>query len=120
MTHWVFHRFIDSSQETVFSGAKGVETASESLESEVNDAVMNEFLSRCILDYAGFAGEIGIQVDMLRELRFKWACEKLEDSEFYESLARMHKDAMEREVESKIHEASGNNTKGEDSDQVVS
>ncbi|KAD5960216.1 hypothetical protein E3N88_11688 [Mikania micrantha] len=211
MAHWVFHRFIHSGQETLFSGAKGVETASDSLESEDDDAVMNEFLSRFVWIMRGklsevytdahrkeidamlqiivakvvsemeedflehfidsesasmsqdfsedlwatvrevssvvledmkkakkkekmkgflqseevkemtrFAGEIGIRGDMLRELRFKWAREKLEDSEFYESLARMRKDSMEPDVESKIREASGNNTEGEDNDQVVS
>ncbi|KAM5573221.1 pentatricopeptide repeat-containing protein [Rosa sericea] len=33
-----------------------------------------------------FAGEVGIRGDMLRELRFKWAREKMEETEFYESL----------------------------------
>lgn len=33
-----------------------------------------------------FAGEIGIRGDMLRELRFKWAREKMEESEFYQNL----------------------------------
>ncbi|KAL8211548.1 hypothetical protein R6Q57_005985 [Mikania cordata] len=211
MAHWVFHRHIHSGQETFFSGAKGVETASDSLESEDDDAVMNEFLSRFVWIMRGklsevytdahrkeidamlqiivakvvsemeedrlehfidsesasmsqdfsedlwatvrevssvvledmkkakkkekmkgflqseevkemtrFAGEIGIRGDMLRELRFKWAREKLEDSEFYESLARIRKDSMEPDVESKIREASRNNTEGEDNDQVVS
>ncbi|KAK1435422.1 hypothetical protein QVD17_01185 [Tagetes erecta] len=71
-----------------------------------------------------FAGEIGIRGDMLRELRFKWAREKLEDSDFYESLERMRKDAMEPEVEAQSHEASESKTEGEynddDGDQVIS
>ncbi|GAA0141091.1 hypothetical protein LIER_02315 [Lithospermum erythrorhizon] len=36
-----------------------------------------------------FAGEIGIRGDMLRELRFKWAREEMEESELYEDLERM-------------------------------
>ncbi|KAA8537613.1 hypothetical protein F0562_027221 [Nyssa sinensis] len=39
-----------------------------------------------------FAGEVGIRGDMLRELRFKWAREKLEESEFYGSLERIRED----------------------------
>ncbi|KAI3825586.1 hypothetical protein L1987_07077 [Smallanthus sonchifolius] len=201
MTDSVFRRFIHSSQETVFSGAKGVETVSLESEDDDDDAVMNEFLSRFVWIMRGkltevytdadkkeidamlhvivgkvvsemeedrlehfidsgsqefsedlwttvrevssvvledmkkakkkekmrsflqseevkemtrFAGEIGIRGDMLRELRFKWAREKLEDSEFYESLDRMRKDPMELEVESQSH---GND---EDDDQEVS
>ncbi|KAI3717695.1 hypothetical protein L1987_69472 [Smallanthus sonchifolius] len=203
MADSIFRRFIHSSQETVFSGAKGVETVS--LESEDDDdAVINEFLSRFVWIMRGkltevyteadkkeidamlhvivgkvvsemeedrleqfidsgsqdfsedlwttvrevssvvledmkkakkkekmrsflqseevkemtrFAGEIGIRGDMLRELRFKWAREKLEDSDFYESLERMRKEAMEPEVESQSH---GNDEDEDDDDQVVS
>lgn len=46
-----------------------------------------------------FAGEIGVRGEMLRELRFKWAREKLEESEFYERLERLH------EEEAKAQEA---------------
>ncbi|KAL0856738.1 hypothetical protein Bca101_061892 [Brassica carinata] len=38
---------------------------------------------------------------MLRELRFKWAREKMEDSEFYESLEQM------RDLDSSIRESEG-------------
>nr|XP_043606134.1 pentatricopeptide repeat-containing protein At5g46580, chloroplastic [Erigeron canadensis] len=51
-----------------------------------------------------FAGEIGIRGDLLRELRFKWAREKMEDSEFYESLERMRQESKELEVEEDTHE----------------
>lgn len=207
----VFYRFIHSSQETVSSGAKGVETLSVGAEAEDDDAVMNEFLSRFVWimrgkltevykdahkkeidamlqiivekvvsemeagrmdhfidsaaasvsedfsedlwktvwevsqvvlddmkkakkkekmksflqseevkDMTRFAGEIGIRGDLLRELRFKWAREKLEDSEFYESLELMRQEAKEPEEETQIHEVCENNVEGEDDDQVVS
>ncbi|MED6148245.1 hypothetical protein PIB30_051322 [Stylosanthes scabra] len=40
-----------------------------------------------------FAGEVGIRGDLLREMRFKWAREKMEEHEFYEGLERMRKEA---------------------------
>ncbi|MFS7962815.1 putative tetratricopeptide-like helical domain superfamily [Helianthus anomalus] len=83
---------------------------------------MKSFLqSEEVKEMTRFAGEIGIRGDMLRELRFKWAREKLEDSEFYESLERMRKDAMEPEpeVEYQSHERS-DHAGGEGDDQVVS
>ncbi|ESW32741.1 hypothetical protein PHAVU_001G013700 [Phaseolus vulgaris] len=48
-----------------------------------------------------FAGEVGIRGDLLRELRFKWAREKMEEREFYEGLERIKKEAQnekERDV----------------------
>ncbi|XP_076954745.1 uncharacterized protein LOC143629326 [Bidens hawaiensis] len=84
---------------------------------------MKGFLqSEEVKEMTRFAGEIGIRGDMLRELRFKWAREKLEDSEFYESLARMRKDAVEPEVESRTGEGfdGDNKTEGEDDDGIVS
>ncbi|KAI7745671.1 hypothetical protein M8C21_009982 [Ambrosia artemisiifolia] len=74
---------------------------------------MKGFLqSEEVKEMTRFAGEIGIRGDMLRELRFKWAREKLEDSEFYESLELMRKDAMEPEqqVDYQSGEGSGNHT----------
>ncbi|RDY04895.1 Pentatricopeptide repeat-containing protein, partial [Mucuna pruriens] len=41
-----------------------------------------------------FAGEVGIRGDLLRELRFKWAREKMEEHEFYEGLERIRKEAQ--------------------------
>jgi len=46
-----------------------------------------------------FAGEVGIRGDLLRELRFKWAREKMEEHEFYEGLERMRKEAQNEEKE---------------------
>ncbi|WVY91806.1 hypothetical protein V8G54_037320 [Vigna mungo] len=47
-----------------------------------------------------FAGEVGIRGDLLRELRFKWAREKMEEHEFYEGLEKMRKEAQNEEKES--------------------
>lgn len=47
-----------------------------------------------------FAGEIGIRGDLLRELRFKWASEKMEESEFYASLERLRQEEQAHETES--------------------
>lgn len=41
-----------------------------------------------------FAGEVGIRGDLLRELRFKWAREKMEEHEFYEDLEKMKKETQ--------------------------
>ncbi|GFS41501.1 pentatricopeptide (PPR) repeat-containing protein [Actinidia rufa] len=39
-----------------------------------------------------FTGEVGIRGEMLREMRFKWAREKMEESEFYQSLERFREE----------------------------
>lgn len=46
-----------------------------------------------------FAGDIGIRGGMLREFRFKWAREKLEEVEFYRSLERIRENATKEEEE---------------------
>lgn len=56
-----------------------------------------------------FAGEIGVRGEMLRELRFKWAREKLEESEFYENLERLRQE----EVRAQEAEESGIVREGE-------
>lgn len=61
-----------------------------------------------VKEMSRFAGEIGIRGDMLRELRFKWAREEMEESEFYESLEQLRKEvnAQEKgeEAEGKVAE----------------
>ncbi|PKI45143.1 hypothetical protein CRG98_034447, partial [Punica granatum] len=52
-----------------------------------------------VKDMCRFAGEVGIRGDMLRELRFKWASEKMEESDFYERLEVMRENAEAREEE---------------------
>lgn len=46
-----------------------------------------------------FAGEIGIRGDMLREFRFKWAHEKMEESDFYKKLEMIRENAEAAEDE---------------------
>nr|GEX68135.1 protein nuclear fusion defective 5, mitochondrial [Tanacetum cinerariifolium] len=78
---------------------------------------MKKFLqSDNVKEMARFAGEIWIRGDLLRECRFKWAREELEDSEFYESLERMRRESKEPEVKTQDFES---NVEGEDDDQVV-
>ncbi|THU58568.1 hypothetical protein C4D60_Mb03t15720 [Musa balbisiana] len=54
-----------------------------------------------------FAGDIGIQGPMLRELRFKWAREKLEDVEFYRKLDQMREQAQNQERQKVLSLSSG-------------
>lgn len=42
-----------------------------------------------VMEMCRFAGEIGIRGDLLRELRFTWARDKMEEAEFNESLEQM-------------------------------
>ncbi|KAF7829661.1 protein NUCLEAR FUSION DEFECTIVE 5, mitochondrial [Senna tora] len=56
---------------------------------------MKGFLqSEEVKELCRFAGEIGVRGDLLRELRFKWARDKMEEHEFYESLERLRKEAQ--------------------------
>ena len=65
-----------------------------------NKEKMKTFLqSEEVKEMSRFAGEIGIRGDMLRELRFKWAREKMEESEFYENLERLREEAQAEEGE---------------------
>ncbi|KAL5558030.1 hypothetical protein UlMin_034241 [Ulmus minor] len=67
---------------------------------------MKKFLhSEKVKEICRFAGEIGIKGDMFRELMFKWAREKMEESEFYEGLESLRE---EERAENKGKEAEGN------------
>ncbi|CAK7346354.1 unnamed protein product [Dovyalis caffra] len=61
----------------------------EDMEKERKKEKMKGFL-QCeeVQEMCRFAGEIGIRGDLLREFRFKWAREKMEESDFYEGLKR--------------------------------
>lgn len=74
---------------------------------------MKTFLqSEEIKEMCKFAGEAGIRGDLLRELRFKWAREKLEETEFYQSLERLIEDeAKESET---VSEGAAINENGSD------
>lgn len=59
-----------------------------------------------VMEMCRFAGEIGIRGDLLRELRFKWARETMEDAEFYESLEQL------RDLDNSISESEAENAEG--------
>ncbi|GER35563.1 pentatricopeptide repeat-containing protein [Striga asiatica] len=62
----------------------------QDMEKEKKKEKMKSFLqSEEVKEMYRFAGEVGIRGDMLRELRFKWAREKMEESEFYQSLEHL-------------------------------
>ncbi|KAG7592288.1 Pentatricopeptide repeat [Arabidopsis thaliana x Arabidopsis arenosa] len=62
-------------------------TVLKDMEKERKKEKMKQYVqSPEVMEMCRFAGEIGIRGDLLRELRFKWAREKMEDAEFYESL----------------------------------
>ncbi|EPS61939.1 hypothetical protein M569_12852, partial [Genlisea aurea] len=68
----------------------------QDIEKEKKKEKMKTFLhSEDVKKMYRFAGEVGIRGDMLRELRFKWAREKMEETEFYDSLERIRKEASE-------------------------
>ncbi|KAI3888190.1 hypothetical protein MKX03_020588 [Papaver bracteatum] len=58
----------------------------EDMQNEKKKEEMKRFL-QCeeVRDMTRFASEIGVRGDMLREVRFKWAKEKMEESEFYQN-----------------------------------
>ncbi|KAI9115942.1 hypothetical protein K1719_012872 [Acacia pycnantha] len=59
---------------------------------------MKGFLqSEEVKEMCRFAGEIGVRGSLLRELRFKWAREKMEEHEFYEGLERLRKESQAEE-----------------------
>ncbi|XP_052201474.1 uncharacterized protein LOC127807561 isoform X2 [Diospyros lotus] len=61
---------------------------------------MKGFLqSEEVKEMCRFAGEVGIRGEMLRELRFKWAREKMEESEFYQSLEHLCKEEAQDQKE---------------------
>ncbi|KAM7517194.1 hypothetical protein LguiA_006777 [Lonicera macranthoides] len=74
---------------------------------------MKTFLqSEEVKEMCKFAGEAGVRGDLLRELRFKWAREKLEETEFYQSLERLKEDeAKESET---VSEGAAVNENGSD------
>ncbi|KAJ0962879.1 hypothetical protein J5N97_028001 [Dioscorea zingiberensis] len=51
-----------------------------------------------------FAGDVGVRGDFLRELRFKWAREKLDEVEFYRELDRIREQAKKEEENEGVEE----------------
>ncbi|KAJ6681159.1 hypothetical protein OIU74_019603 [Salix koriyanagi] len=68
------------------------------MEKEKKKEKMKGFL-QCeeVQELCRFAAEIGIRGDMMREFRFKWAREKMEESDFYESLKRLREEVKAQE-----------------------
>ncbi|KAK8683765.1 hypothetical protein V6N13_039815 [Hibiscus sabdariffa] len=61
----------------------------EDMEKVKKKEKMKQFLqSEEVKEMCRFAGESGVRGDLLRGLRFKWAKEKMEENDFYESLER--------------------------------
>lgn len=89
----------------------------DDMKKEMQKEKMKGFLqSEEVKEMCRFAGEIGICGDMLRELRFKWAREKMEENEFYYSLERMKKEAQAQEKE---EEAGGKQAETMDNEAFV-
>ncbi|KAL9172636.1 hypothetical protein ABFS82_03G060400 [Erythranthe guttata] len=75
----------------------------QDMEKEKKKEKMKGFLqSEEVKEMYRFAGQVGIRGDMLRELRFKWAREKMEESEFYESLESFQKGESQEESREEI------------------
>ncbi|KAL2249744.1 pentatricopeptide repeat-containing protein At5g39710 [Sesamum indicum] len=76
----------------------------QDMEKEKKKEKMKIFLqSEEVKEMYRFAGEVGIRGDMLRELRFKWARQKMEESEFHESLERLRKEEAQTESPGQEH-----------------
>lgn len=68
----------------------------QDMEKEKKKERMKSFLqSEEVKQMYRFAGKVGIRGELLRELRFKWAREKMEQSDFYDSLERLYKESDE-------------------------
>lgn len=68
------------------------------MEKEKKKEKMKSFLqAEEVKEMYRFAGEVGIRGDMLRELRFKWAREKMEENEFYQHLESLCKEEARKE-----------------------
>ncbi|KAI3423046.1 uncharacterized protein J3R85_011338 [Psidium guajava] len=72
----------------------------EDMEKERKKEKMKGFMQdEEVKEMCRFAAEVGIRGDMLRELRFKWAQEKMEQREFYRSLELLREEALKEEKE---------------------
>lgn len=61
------------------------------------DKMKNFLQAEQVKEMCRFAGEVGIRGDMLREYRFKWAREKMEESEFYHRLERFKEEEQQQQ-----------------------
>ncbi|KAK9714405.1 hypothetical protein RND81_06G091700 [Saponaria officinalis] len=73
-------------------------TVFHEMEREKTKEKLNRYLqSEEVKTMARFASEIGVRGDMLREMRFKWAKEVMEDAEFYAELKQLKESAADIE-----------------------
>ncbi|KAK3424815.1 hypothetical protein EUGRSUZ_F01577 [Eucalyptus grandis] len=72
----------------------------EDMEKERKKEKMKGFMQdEEVKEMCRFAAEVGIRGDMLREMRFKWAQEKMEEREFYRSLEHLREEALKEDKE---------------------
>ncbi|CAL8161816.1 unnamed protein product [Prunus armeniaca] len=92
------------------------------MKKEVKKEKMKGFLQEEeVKEMCRFAGEVGIRGDMLRELRFKWAREKMEETEFYQSLERLREEDRKSQEEGEAAEGmQAETTVEEEKSKVVS
>ncbi|MCD7455845.1 hypothetical protein HAX54_029769 [Datura stramonium] len=70
----------------------------EDMEKAKRKEKMKNFLqAEEVKEMCRFAGEVGIRGEMLREYSFKWEREKMEESEFYQSLERFKEEEEKTE-----------------------
>ncbi|KAJ4826044.1 hypothetical protein Tsubulata_029789 [Turnera subulata] len=70
------------------------------MENERKKEKMKRFLQHeDVAEMCRFAGEIGISGDLLRELRFKWARDKMEETDYRESLDSLREEVKAFEKE---------------------
>ncbi|KAM1255672.1 hypothetical protein PS1_030032 [Malus domestica] len=87
----------------------------EDMRREAKKEKMKGFLQEEeVKEMCRFAGEVGIRGDMLRELRFKWAQEKMEEAEFYQSLERLREEDKKAEEAGEEVEGMQGETTGEE------
>ncbi|KAL9269659.1 Pentatricopeptide repeat-containing protein [Drosera capensis] len=77
----------------------------EDMDREDKKEKMRRFL-QCeeVKEMVRFASEVGVRGDMLREMRFKWAREKMEESDFYEELKALREEEREEMAEEAVVE----------------
>ncbi|KAF9605659.1 hypothetical protein IFM89_018002 [Coptis chinensis] len=72
----------------------------EDMKKEEKKEKMKKFIqSEEVKEMCKFASEVGVRGNMLREMRFKWAKEKMEEAEFYETLELKRDEEREGIVE---------------------
>lgn len=78
----------------------------EDMKKDLKRKQMKHFLqSEDVKEMCRFANDVGIRGDMLRELRFKWASEKLEESEFYNKIMQFGHEGRDEDQASETKEA---------------